>query len=414
MPRGRLELPLLSKTDFESAASTGSATGAQWRRSIGMVSGLVNPLRGKNLRFPLSSAALLDDPLPTMRVADFHFELPDALIARHPLAERRASRLLVLDGPTGALAHRHFSDLLEYLRPGDLMVFNNTRVIPARLFGQKASGGKLEILVERVLDEHRVLAHVRSSKSPKPGSMIVLDGAGEAEMLARHDALFELRFNEPVLALLERIGHMPLPPYIDRPDEQADRERYQTVYADRAGAVAAPTAGLHFDQAMLDALAAKGVERAFVTLHVGAGTFQPVRVERIEDHHMHSEWLEVSQEVVDAVAACRARGGRVVAVGTTSVRSLESAARDGVLKAFSGDTDIFIYPGRPLHVVDALVTNFHLPESTLLMLVSAFAGYGETMAAYQAAVAHQYRFFSYGDAMFITRNPAPRGPEEQL
>ncbi|MBU1330854.1 MAG: tRNA preQ1(34) S-adenosylmethionine ribosyltransferase-isomerase QueA [Gammaproteobacteria bacterium] len=349
-----------------------------------------------------------------MRVADFHFELPDALIARYPLAERRASRLLVLDGPTGALAHRQFSDLLEYLRPGDLMVFNNTRVIPARLFGQKASGGKLEVLVERMLDSYRVLAHVRASKSPKPGSMILIDGGGEAEMVARHDALFELRFSEEVLPLLERVGHMPLPPYIDRADDSADRERYQTVYAERAGAVAAPTAGLHFDQALLAAIAEMGVATAFVTLHVGAGTFQPVRVERIEDHHMHSEWLEVDQAVVDAVAACRARGGRVIAVGTTSVRSLESAARSGELQAFSGDTDIFIYPGRPLHVVDALVTNFHLPESTLLMLVSAFAGYPETMAAYQAAVAEGYRFFSYGDAMFITRNPAPRGPEDVL
>ncbi len=349
-----------------------------------------------------------------MRVADFHFELPDALIARYPLAERRASRLLVLDGPSGSLAHRQFADILQYLRPGDLMVFNNTRVIPARLFGQKASGGKVEVLVERVLDSHRVFAHVRASKSPKPGSMILIDGGGEAEMVARHDGLFELRFNEEVLPLLERVGHMPLPPYIDRADDSADRERYQTVYADRAGAVAAPTAGLHFDQALLASIAEMGVATAFVTLHVGAGTFQPVRVERIEDHHMHSEWLEVDQTVVDAVAACRARGGRVIAVGTTSVRSLESAARSGELRAFSGDTDIFIYPGRPLHVVDALVTNFHLPESTLLMLVSAFAGYPETMAAYQAAVAEGYRFFSYGDAMFITRNPAPRGPEDLL
>lgn len=348
-----------------------------------------------------------------MRVADFNFELPESLIARHPLAERHASRLLTLDGETGALAHRQFTDLLEHLRPGDLMVFNNTRVIPARLFGQKASGGKLEVLIERVLDTRRVLAHVRSSKSPKPGSLILLDGGAEAEMLARHDALFELRFSEDVLPLLERVGHMPLPPYIDRPDDAADRERYQTVYAERAGAVAAPTAGLHFDQALLAAIRDKGVETAFVTLHVGAGTFQPVRVERIEDHHMHNEWLEVGQDVVDAVAACRQRGGRVIAVGTTSVRSLESAARDGQLRPFSGDTDIFIYPGRPFHVVDALVTNFHLPESTLLMLVSAFAGYPETMAAYAAAVAHSYRFFSYGDAMFITRNPAPRGPEDQ-
>ncbi|AMO78391.1 tRNA preQ1(34) S-adenosylmethionine ribosyltransferase-isomerase QueA [Pseudomonas citronellolis] len=347
-----------------------------------------------------------------MRVADFHFDLPEALIARHPLAERRASRLLVLDGPSGALSHRHFADLLEYLRPGDLMVFNNTRVIPARLFGQKESGGNLEILVERVLDSRRVLAHVRSSKSPKPGSKILIDGGAEAQMLQRHDALFELGFAEDVLPLLERVGHMPLPPYIDRPDEAADRERYQTVYAERAGAVAAPTAGLHFDEGLLAAIREKGVDTAFVTLHVGAGTFQPVRVEKIEDHHMHSEWLEVGQDVVDAVAACRARGGRVIAVGTTSVRSLESAARDGQLKPFSGDTDIFLYPGRPFHVVDALVTNFHLPESTLLMLVSAFAGYPQTMAAYAAAVEHEYRFFSYGDAMFITRNPAPRGPED--
>ena len=347
-----------------------------------------------------------------MQVSAFSFELPDSLIARHPLAERRASRLLVLDGPTGRMAHQGFADLLEHVRPGDLMVFNNTRVIPARLFGQKDTGGRLEVLVERVLDSNRVLAHIRSSKSPKPGSRIQIDGGGEALMLARHDALFELELAEEVLPLLERVGHMPLPPYIDRPDDSADRERYQTVYARHTGAVAAPTAGLHFDAALLDALRDKGVETAFVTLHVGAGTFQPVRVERIEDHHMHSEWLQVGQDVVDAVLACRERGGRVIAVGTTSVRSLESAARDGTLKAFSGDTDIFIYPGRPFHVVDALVTNFHLPESTLLMLVSAFAGYPETMAAYAEAVAEGYRFFSYGDAMFITRNPAPRGPEE--
>lgn len=346
-----------------------------------------------------------------MRVSDFQFDLPDQLIARHPLAQRRASRLLCLDGVSGGLSHRHFADLLDYLRPGDLMVFNNTRVIPARLFGRKETGGQLEILVERVLDERRVLAHVRSSKSPKPGSRILLEESG-ATMLARHDALFELEFDDPVLPLLDRVGHMPLPPYIDRPDESADRERYQTVYAQKAGAVAAPTAGLHFDAELLQSIRSMGVDTAEVTLHVGAGTFQPVRVERIEDHHMHSEWLEVSQQVVDAVNACKARGGRVIAVGTTSVRSLESAARDGQLKPFSGDTDIFIYPGRPFHVVDALVTNFHLPESTLLMLVSAFAGYAETMAAYRVAVDNEYRFFSYGDAMFITRNPAARGPED--
>ncbi|MDU0375515.1 tRNA preQ1(34) S-adenosylmethionine ribosyltransferase-isomerase QueA [Pseudomonas aeruginosa] len=351
-----------------------------------------------------------------MRVADFHFDLPEALIARHPLPERRASRLLALDGPTGTLAHRQFADLLDYLRPGDLMVFNNTRVIPARLFGQKESGGKLEVGGGGGGGGGRGGGgrdrRPPPPPAPTPGPRTLGDGGGSGERLQRHDALFELAFAEPVLPLLERVGHMPLPPYIDRPDDAADRERYQTVYAQRAGAVAAPTAGLHFDEALLEAIRAKGVDTAFVTLHVGAGTFQPVRVERIEDHVMHREWLEVGQDVVDAVSACRARGGRVVAVGTTSVRSLESAARDGELKPFSGDTDIFIYPGRPFHVVDALVTNFHLPESTLLMLVSAFAGYPETMAAYAAAVAQGYRFFSYGDAMFITRNPAPRGPED--
>lgn len=348
-----------------------------------------------------------------MQVADFFFELPESLIARYPLAERRASRLLVLEGLSGALSHRRFADLLDYVRPGDLMVFNDTRVIPARLFGRKATGGQLEILVERVLDTQRVLAHVRASKSPKAGSSILIDGGGEAQVLGRQESLFELGFSEPVLPLLERVGHMPLPPYIDRPDEGSDRERYQTVYAQRAGAVAAPTAGLHFDEAMLAALREQGVATAYVTLHVGAGTFQPVRVERIEDHHMHSEWLEVGQAVVDAVAECRARGGRVIAVGTTSVRSLETAARSGQLQPFVGETDIFIYPGKPFHVVDALVTNFHLPESTLLMLVSAFAGYRETMAAYAEAVREGYRFFSYGDAMFITRNPAARGPEDR-
>ncbi|MBB3101914.1 S-adenosylmethionine:tRNA ribosyltransferase-isomerase [Azomonas macrocytogenes] len=304
--------------------------------------------------------------------------------------------------------------MLEYLNPGDLMVFNDTRVIPARLFGRKESGGKLEILVERVIDSRRALAHVRSSKSPRPGSRILLDDGSGAEMLSRQGALFELLFDEDILPLLERIGHMPLPPYIERPDEAADRERYQTVYARHAGAVAAPTAGLHFDDELLAAIRAKGVETVFVTLHVGAGTFQPVRVEQIETHRMHREWLQVSQDVVDAVAACRARSGRVIAVGTTSVRSLESATdANGVLVPFSGDTEIFLYPGKPFHVVDALVTNFHLPESTLIMLVSAFAGYTETMAAYAEAVKQKYRFFSYGDAMFITRNPSPCGPENR-
>ena len=347
-----------------------------------------------------------------MRVADFSFELPESLIARYPQAQRSGCRLLSLDGPSGDLTHGVFTDLLETLEAGDLLVFNNTRVIPARMFGRKVSGGKIEVLVERVLDDHRVLAHVRASKAPKPGAELLLgdDESISATMVARHDALFELRFNDErdVFSVLNAAGHMPLPPYIDRPDDEADRELYQTVYSAKPGAVAAPTAGLHFDEPLLAALKENGIEMAFVTLHVGAGTFQPVRVESIEDHIMHAEYAEVPQEVVDAVLACKARGKRVVAVGTTSVRSLESAAQaaqDGLIAPFFGDTKIFIYPGYEYQVIDALITNFHLPESTLIMLVSAFAGYTQTMNAYHTAVAEQYRFFSYGDAMFITRNP---------
>ncbi|CAI0943115.1 S-adenosylmethionine:tRNA ribosyltransferase-isomerase [Serratia entomophila] len=347
-----------------------------------------------------------------MRVADFSFELPESLIAHYPQPERSGCRLLQLDGPSGELTHGVFTDLLSKLEAGDLLVFNNTRVIPARMFGRKVSGGKLELLVERVLDDHRVLAHVRASKAPKPGAELLLgdDESIAATMVARHDTLFELRFNDDrdVFSILNAAGHMPLPPYITRPDEDADRELYQTVYSEKPGAVAAPTAGLHFDEPLLAALRDKGVEMAFVTLHVGAGTFQPVRVETIEEHVMHAEYAEVPQEVVDAVLACKARGKRVVAVGTTSVRSLESAAnasKDALIAPFFGDTSIFIYPGYHYQVIDALVTNFHLPESTLIMLVSAFAGYKNTMNAYQRAVAEQYRFFSYGDAMFISRNP---------
>lgn len=342
-----------------------------------------------------------------MRVSDFTFELPDELIARYPMAERTASRLLTLDGNTGALGDKQFTDLMAMIQPGDLMVFNNTRVIPARLFGQKATGGKLEILVERMLDDKRILAHVRSSKSPKEGTLINLDGGYEMKMLARHDALFELELQSEltILEVLEAVGHMPLPPYIDRPDEDADKERYQTVYNQNPGAVAAPTAGLHFDDGMLDALKAKGVNMAFVTLHVGAGTFQPVRVDNILEHKMHSEWANVPADVVELIKATKAAGNRVIAVGTTSVRSLESAAKasEGELQPFSGDTDIFIYPGFEFKVVDAMVTNFHLPESTLIMLVSAFAGFDEVIKAYQHAVAQKYRFFSYGDAMFVTK-----------
>lgn len=339
-----------------------------------------------------------------MNVSDFHFDLPDELIARYPLKERSASRLLSLDGLSGDTRHLRFTDLPGLLQPGDLLVFNDTRVIPARLFGRKETGGQVEVLVERVLGEHDILAHVRASKALKEGQKVLLEDGTSLRMNGRDDALFHLYCDsdEPVLEVLERIGHMPLPPYVDRPDESSDRERYQTVYAREAGAVAAPTAGLHFDDRILAGLESQGIETAFVTLHVGAGTFQPVRVEGIEDHVMHSEVAHVPQKTVDAVNAARARGGRVVAVGTTSVRSLESASRGGVVRPFQGETDIFIYPGYRFQTVDAMVTNFHLPESTLIMLVSAFAGYQNVMSAYQAAVAERYRFFSYGDAMFIT------------
>jgi len=345
-----------------------------------------------------------------MRRSDFHFDLPEALIAQQPAAERGGSRLLVLDGADGAVQDRRFSDLPSLLRPGDLLVFNDTRVIPARLFGRKETGGAVEVLVERISSESEVLAHVRASKSPRPGSWLTLEEQIEVEVTGREGALFVLRFPGPVLDLLKAHGRMPLPPYIERAAGEADAERYQTVYARKEGAVAAPTAGLHFDEVMLEHLKSMGIESAYVTLHVGAGTFQPVRVDDIREHHMHSEYIEVPEAVAEAVARTRARGGRVVAVGTTVVRSLESAARanDGELAAYSGETDIFIYPGYDFRVIDAMVTNFHLPESTLLMLVSAFAGYEHVMAAYRHAVAEQYRFFSYGDAMFVLpQQPAP-------
>lgn len=345
-----------------------------------------------------------------MKVADFSFELPNELIARYPNPERTASRLLTLDGNTGELAHKQFTDIIDLLSPGDLLVFNDTRVIPARMFGQKESGGKLEVLVERILDDKRFLAHVRCSKSPKPGNKLILEGSVNAVMLQRHDALFEIELDDArtVLEVLESIGHMPLPPYIDRPDEDSDKERYQTVYNKKPGAVAAPTAGLHFDQVLLDKLKAKGIEQAFVTLHVGAGTFQPVKVDNVLEHQMHSEYAEVPQQVVDQINATRERGGRVIAVGTTSVRSLESAAQATLaqgkaLAPFFADTQIFIYPGYQFQVVDAMITNFHLPESTLIMLVSAFSGFEHIMPAYASAIEHKYRFFSYGDAMFLTR-----------
>jgi len=350
-----------------------------------------------------------------MRVSDFSFDLPEALIARYPKAERSASRLMALNGNSGTITDGVFTDIVEQLNAGDLLVFNNTRVIPARMFGQKASGGKIEVLVERIVDQHTALAHIRASKSPKVGNELYLGNEGDedtvkATMVARQGALFELKFADDVsvLDVLEQIGHMPLPPYIDRPDEDSDKERYQTVYNEKPGAVAAPTAGLHFDDALLEKIKAKGVELAFVTLHVGAGTFQPVKVDEIADHVMHAEYVEVSDEVVAQIAKTKTSGGRVVAVGTTSVRSLESAAKAAnekgeTLSAFYGDTDIFITPGCEFRVIDALVTNFHLSESTLLMLVSAFSGYENIMKAYQHAIDKEYRFFSYGDAMFLTK-----------
>lgn len=339
-----------------------------------------------------------------MLSSDFHFELPDDLIARYPADHRSASRLLCLEGETGMFQDRMFTDLVELLRPGDLLVFNDTRVIPARLLGEKSSGGKVEVLVERIIDASHALAHVRASKAPRPGTLLRLEDEVEVEVLGRDGALFLLYFDadRPLLELLEAVGRIPLPPYIDRDAEALDRERYQTVYARRHGAVAAPTAGLHFDEGLLGRLAARGVESTFVTLHVGAGTFQPVRVDRIEEHVMHAEYVEVGEEACECVRTVRTRGGRVVAVGTTSVRSLETAARNGELEPFQGDTEIFIYPGYRFRAVDALITNFHLPGSTLLMLVAAFAGHDNVMKAYRHAVEQRYRFFSYGDAMFLT------------
>lgn len=343
-----------------------------------------------------------------MKLSDFSFDLPDELVAQYPLPNRVDSRLLCLDGDTGDLRDRLFKDLPTLLQPGDLLVFNDTRVVPARLFGHKASGGKVEVLIERLEDAHVALAHVRASKSPTPGSVLLVGDGAELQVLGRDGDLFRLASSgEGFVALMQHHGHMPLPPYIERSDETLDSDRYQTVYARREGAVAAPTAGLHFDQALLERLAGLGVDQTHVTLHVGAGTFQPVRVDNLDEHIMHSEYLEVSPRVCEQVAETRARGGRVIAVGTTSVRSLETAAaQEGGLAPYQGDTRLFIRPGYRFRVVDALITNFHLPESTLLMLVSAFSGYERMMEAYRHAVQERYRFFSYGDAMFLARKDA--------
>jgi len=341
-----------------------------------------------------------------MHRQDFHFNLPDSLIAQAPLAERAASRLLVLDAVNDELADRSFRDLVEYVRPGDLLVMNDTRVLPARLFGRKDSGGEVEVLVERVVSQHEFRAQVRASKALKPGRHVLFADGTALDVVEREGEFWRLRTRgETVEHLLLRLGHMPLPPYIRRADADADRERYQTVFAREPGAVAAPTAGLHFDQALLDALRAKGAEFGWVTLHVGAGTFQPMRAESLAEHVMHSEWLNVGAELCERIAHVRAAGGRVIAIGTTVVRALESAWHDGAVAPFAGETRIFIFPGVPIRSVDALVTNFHLPESTLLMLVSAFAGRERILHAYAHAVAQRYRFFSYGDAMLILPPP---------
>lgn len=338
-----------------------------------------------------------------LKKSDFHFELPPELIAQQPLAERSASRLLVVDAARDGFDDRALRELPDLLAPGDLLVFNDTRVLPARLYGRKPSGGAVEILIERVTGAHEAIAQLGVSKKPREGGTIELADGVTARVLGREGEFFRLRFEtvEPLEKLLVRMGRMPLPPYIERTPDDADAERYQTVFAREPGAVAAPTAGLHFDAALLAALEARGVEFGQVTLHVGAGTFQPMRAERVEDHVMHREWLNVGAGLVEKIRRTRERGGRVVAVGTTVVRALETATRGGVLEPFAGDTQIFIFPGYRITSVDALLTNFHLPESTLLMLVSALAGRERILAAYRHAVERRYRFFSYGDAMLI-------------
>jgi S-adenosylmethionine:tRNA ribosyltransferase-isomerase len=334
-----------------------------------------------------------------MFISDFDYELPQELIARYPAADRRGSRLLCA---SGEIADLRFADLPSLLRSGDLLVFNDTRVIKARLAAQKETGGKAEILIERIEGQRSALAHLRASKSPKPGSRLLVHGGAEAEVTGRDGELFTLRFSTDILPYLDEYGAVPLPPYLEREADESDVERYQTVYAKDPGAVAAPTAGLHFDEAMLEETRTAGVRHARVTLHVGAGTFQSLREEHIEENRLHSERVEVTQDCVDAVAETRAAGGRVIAVGTTSVRALECASSGGELQPFNGDTDMFILPGYDFVSVDAMITNFHLPQSSLLMLVAAFAGKERILAAYEHAVREKYRFFSYGDAMFLT------------
>ncbi len=347
-----------------------------------------------------------------MHTSDFHYDLPAERIARYPADPRTACRMLLLDGARGECRDLRFTDLASLLKPSDLLVFNDTRVIPARLFGAKDTGGRIEVLVERVLDAHRALAQVRASKPPKPGGRLDLEGGVIVRVVGRQGEFYELEFesDQSVIEQLERAGHMPLPPYIARTDEPADRENYQTVFARQPGAVAAPTAGLHFDEAMLERLKAMGVEFGWLTLHVGAGTFQPVRSENIEEHRMHTEHLRLDTTLCAQVNAAKAAGRRVVAVGTTAVRALEAAAARGwPLEPWEGETDIFIYPGYRFRVVDALLTNFHLPGSTLLMLVCAFGGTEQVLSAYRHAVRQKYRFYSYGDAMFVLPSPTVSG-----
>ena len=338
-----------------------------------------------------------------MKKSDFHFDLPPELIAQAPLPDRSDSRLLLVPPADAPFDDRQFRDLPELLRAGDLLIFNDTRVIPARLYGRKQTGGQVEILIERLLPDQCVRAQIGASKSPKAGSTITLTDDTLLTVLGRDDEFYRLRFEtiEPVETVLNRLGRMPLPPYIQRDADADDDTRYQTVFARHAGAVAAPTAGLHFDEALIAQLQAKGVHIGHITLHVGAGTFQPMRAEHLKDHVMHSEWLNVGADLCAQIAAAKARGGRVIAVGTTVLRALETAIVDGAVRPFAGDTQIFIFPGYRIRSIDALITNFHLPESTLLMLVSAFAGKDRIFAAYRHAVAQQYRFFSYGDAMLL-------------
>jgi len=338
-----------------------------------------------------------------MQKTDFHFDLPQSLIAQYPTPERTASRLLYLNRQTGDIKDKCFTDVLDLLKAGDLLVMNNTRVIPARLHGKKQTGGVVEVLIERLLDDNHALAFVRASKSPKINSFLYFENEVSAEVVGRHEDLFELKFagDKNLLSVLEDLGEIPLPPYMTRDTGEEDADRYQTVFAKHHGAVAAPTAGLHFDEALLEKVQEKGVNLAYVTLHVGAGTFKPMRVDNIFEHKMHKERIQVSAPVCEKILETKRNGGRVVAVGTTVVRSLESAALSGELKSIDDETNIFIYPGFEFKVVDALITNFHLSESTLLMLVSAFATKKQIFEAYSHAIEEKYRFFSYGDAMFI-------------